>query len=293
MDHETLNSGKMKSSDQHPVKTKDMTFYYPSPDSFPSISITGHACSLNCAHCRREYLRGMIPVKPKNLLELCREMEAKGALGCLISGGCNPDGSVSLPPEQIKEVKDNTDMIICVHTGFIDRKKALGFVKAGVDYTCFDFVGDSRTARNVYGLNRAPKEYEKSMAEMIDAGLKVSPHVCIGLDFGRLGHEEKAFEIISNHEISSLVLLILLPTKGTPMEHAEVSTPDALRTIKLAREMMPDKKIKLGCMRPRIIDVEQSVDYFDGVANPSPICEKAAHEKNLKITKKRTCCVVE
>ena len=65
--------------------------------TFPSISITGSACSLKCKHCGGKVLNTMIPAHtPEELINVCVSLKEKGALGCLISGGCLPDGSIHI-----------------------------------------------------------------------------------------------------------------------------------------------------------------------------------------------------
>ena len=90
-----------------------------SPSFFPSISITGSSCALNCRHCNKKLLNTMLPVhSPKELFELCKKLKEKGASGCLISGGCLPDGSVPIDEfiDAITKVKKELELIIVVHT---------------------------------------------------------------------------------------------------------------------------------------------------------------------------------
>src|SRR5574342_232636 len=69
--------------------------YCSSTNEFPTISVTGNACALNCKHCGGKVLETMHPaLSPDELFELGNKLKQKGALGCLVSGGCLPDGSV-------------------------------------------------------------------------------------------------------------------------------------------------------------------------------------------------------
>ena len=66
-----------------------------SVSAFPSISITGNSCALKCKHCGGRVLSTMIPAStPDELLSTCVELKKSECTGCLISGGCLPDGSV-------------------------------------------------------------------------------------------------------------------------------------------------------------------------------------------------------
>src|SRR5208337_3335084 len=75
-------------------KTK---YYCSSPTNFPTISVTGKACASNCKHCGGKLLETMhSAVSPEELYDLCVKLKQDGAQGCLISGGCLPNGSVPL-----------------------------------------------------------------------------------------------------------------------------------------------------------------------------------------------------
>ena len=94
---------------QVPNRTGKIRFYAPSfiyyktkyfrssPAAFPSISITGSSCALKCKHCNGKVLDTMFPaLTPKALFDLCAKLKDNRAVGCLISGGCLPDGSVPI-----------------------------------------------------------------------------------------------------------------------------------------------------------------------------------------------------
>ena len=80
------------------------------PDKkFPAISITGTECALHCEHCSEKYLGGMKPILNETDLEafLLNHANSDG-VGVLISGGCEPDGSVPLLRflDTVKKVKN-------------------------------------------------------------------------------------------------------------------------------------------------------------------------------------------
>ena len=90
-------------------KPKQIRFYAPSftyyktkhyrssPTSFPTVSVTGASCALNCKHCGGKVLETMHPaLSPEELFDLCSRLKRVGAVGCLVSGGCLPDGSCLL-----------------------------------------------------------------------------------------------------------------------------------------------------------------------------------------------------
>lgn len=103
-------------------------FFAPSSNSFPTISITGRLCGLNCKHCGGKVLETMhSAVTPQELFELCLKLKQEGAQGCLISGGCLPDGSVPLTQiaPALKRIKNELSLSIFVHTGIINLEGPL------------------------------------------------------------------------------------------------------------------------------------------------------------------------
>ncbi len=69
-----------------------------------------------------------LALSPRGLFELCTKLKLDGAQGCLVSGGCLPDGSVPLDKfvPVLKKIKTELGLTIFVHTGIINRKTALG-----------------------------------------------------------------------------------------------------------------------------------------------------------------------
>ncbi|MEM2995803.1 MAG: radical SAM protein, partial [Candidatus Bathyarchaeia archaeon] len=127
-----------------------------SPTDFPTISVTGKACALKCKHCGGKVLETMYPAAtPEKLFRLCSRLKADGALGCLISGGCQPNGAVPLERfvEAIERVKRELSLTVFVHTGIIDFFMAEKLKNAGVDAALIDIIGADETINEIYGLN--------------------------------------------------------------------------------------------------------------------------------------------
>ena len=112
------------------------SYFRSSPAAFPSISITGSSCALKCKHCDGRVLNTMFPAPTsKELIDLCAKLKNEGAIGCLISGGCLPDGSVPLDRfvDAIAKIKHDLGLTIVTHTGVVDLPVARRLKEAGVD----------------------------------------------------------------------------------------------------------------------------------------------------------------
>ena len=232
------------------------TSYYQSrPNPFPTISITGSACSLKCKHCYGKVLRTMYPATtPEKLVELCRKLRNEGAIGCLISGGCLPDGSLPLDRfvDAIATVKREFGLAVAVHTGVIKLETAKRLKEAGVDSALLDIIGSDDTIKEIYNLSASVKDFENSLKALHDAGLAVVPHVLVGLHYGKLKGEINALRMISKYSPSAIIIIAFMPIRGTPMEDVAPPSPlDIAKIIVIARLMFPSVPLALGCMRPK------------------------------------------
>jgi uncharacterized radical SAM superfamily protein len=153
-----------------PYKTKHFT----APTSaFPTISVTGHNCTLNCGHCGGKVLKTMhAATTPETLFTLATQLKAEGAVGCLVSGGCLPDGSVPLEnfAEALARVKRELALTVFVHTGIIGRKAALALKSAGVDASLLDVIGSEQTIRKVTHLDVSVADYAASLGALAGVG---------------------------------------------------------------------------------------------------------------------------
>jgi uncharacterized radical SAM superfamily protein len=229
--------------------------YCSSPHSFPTISVTGTGCALNCKHCGGKILQTMHPAEtPAKLFELCVELKQNGALGCLVSGGCLPDGSVPLNQfiPAIERVKRELGLTVFVHTGIIDLGTAEVLKNAGVGAALIDVIGSDETIKGVYNLNVTVKDYANSLNALANAGLAFAPHVIVGLDGGKLKGEFRALKMIAPVKPSAVVIIAFMPIRGTEMAKVEPSKPiDIARVTAVARLMFPKTPLVLGCMRPK------------------------------------------
>jgi uncharacterized radical SAM superfamily protein len=294
-----------------PNRTGKIRFYAPSfvhyknkyfrssHDAFPSISITGSSCALKCEHCNGKVLDTMVPaMTPDDLFELCAQLEKNGAVGCLISGGCLPDGSVPLGKfiDAIAKIKKELNLTVIVHTGVIDFSTAKRLKAAGVDAALIDVIGSDETIRQVYHLNISVADYERSLSAFCDSGIPFVPHVLVGLHYGELKGELEALKMVSKYSPSAVITIAFMPIRGTPMQN--VSPPESEDIAKIlvsARLLMPETPLVLGCMRPKgehrkrtdMLAVRAGVD---AIAFPVEEAIRLAESLKLETSFSSLCC---
>ncbi len=275
------------------------SYYRSSPTDFPTISVTGKACALNCKHCGGLVLETMYPVKSsEELFELCVQLRKKGALGCLISGGCLPNGSVPINKfiGGIKRVKRELGLTVLVHTGIIDKSTAEALVEAKVDSALIDIIGSNETIREIYKLKVTVEDYSDSLKTLQESGIPFVPHVIVGLHYGRLKGELQALQMIRQYEPSALVVIAFMPIHGTEMEKVKPPKPSAIaKVIAAARLMFPNTPLVLGCMRPKgkhrvETDTMAIKAGVDAIAFPTEEAVRFAENQGMNVSFSSLCC---
>lgn len=269
------------------------------PNRFPSISLTGTSCQLNCEHCKGKLLETMIPATtPEELYRVCVRISGKGGYGCLISGGSGLDGSV--PMEQflptIKRIKKELDLDVVVHTGVVRPEIAKGLGEAGIDGAMLDIIGSDETLRSVYHLGRGVEELDRSLTLLEENNVPTIPHIVVGLHYGAMKGERKALKILSKHKSEAVVIVAFTPLDQTPMWNIVPSTPEEIARVVLASRLtLPDTPILLGCARPKgdhksetdVLSIKAGVN---GIAYPSQEAYEYSLEMGLKIEYSEECC---
>ena len=266
---------------------------------FPTISVTGNGCALNCKHCGGKVLETMHPAEtPQKLLAHCTTLKEKGALGCLISGGCLPNGAVPLEKfvPTIAQIKHTLGLTVLVHSGIINLETAKQLKKAGVDAALIDIIGSNETIRDIYNLNTTVEDYAESLKALHDARIDFVPHVIVGLHNGELKGELAALNMIAPHKPSAIVIISFMPIHGTAMSHTKPPTPiDIAKVAATACTMFPDTPLVLGCMRPKgkhrvETDVLALKAGVNAIAFPSEETITFAEKQGYKATFSPFCC---
>jgi uncharacterized radical SAM superfamily protein len=273
-------------------------YFRSSHGAFPSISITGSSCALKCKHCNRKVLDTMVPaLSPEELFGVCAELKKDGGVGCLISGGCLPDGSVPIDRfvDAIAKIK-KLGLTVITHTGVIDYSTAKRLKDAGVDAALIDIIGSDETIREVYRLDVNVEDYDRSLRALHESGIPFVPHVLVGLHYGELKGELQALKMISKYSPSAVIIIAFMPIRGTPMEKVIPPEPeDIARILVSAKLLMPDTPLALGCMRPKgkhrtrtdLLAVRAGVN---GIAFPVEEAIQLAESLNLETSFSPLCC---
>lgn len=167
---------------------------------------------------------------------------------------------------------------------------------AGVDAALIDIIGSDITIQEIYNINVRVRDYAASLQALHNAELAFIPHVIVGLHYGKLQGELRALELISQYSPHALVVIALIPLKGTSMEWCDPPTPEAIaRILASAKIMMPSVPLALGCMRPigrhrRQTDILAVQAGVDAIAFPEEAAIEFALSLGLNTSFSPFCC---
>lgn len=243
-----------------------------------------------CEHCLGLHLRGMVPAETgKDLEAVAARVKASGGTGLLISGGCDIRGSVPVASfcGSIARIAA-TGLEINIHTGFIAEGEARRLVEAGVRRFSVDVHQDPSIIGSVLHLDVPPSAYGDTLSAISDAGGSPVPHLTVG--FGTHDLVASA-ELVRDLGFKEVVLLVLVPTKGTSSEDASLPDEAVLSAVDLLAGM--GLEVILGCMRDRSHRGLERRCIEHGVrrlANPSADTVEWCVSAGFEIVEDRRCC---
>ncbi len=268
-------------------------------EKFPSISVTGNYCAQNCLYCNKHYLKSMKSItQPKNLVDFAKKLESKGGNGMLISGGYNEESQVPLGDflNSIAEIKKETSLQINVHAGLVEKEQAKVLYEIGVDVVSFDLITDTDVINEILMNGKKGQDYIRSYKFLVDAGLKVVPHICLGLYYGSEKGNFEALKTVLEFNPETIVFLGLIPTKGTKMENVSTVKPEIMaKAMIYVRMNSPTIEQSLGCMRVRIPQYEEIAirSGINRIAIPKTrTLEYAKNKFGLEIKRINSCCAL-
>ena len=272
-------------------------------NSFPAFSITGGACALDCDHCQAKILAPMLPATNPEMLDskVRRLIEQQNLQGFLLSGGSNRRNEIRYQrfyPVIEKLKRDYPHLKIAIHTALTDAAGARAMEAAGVDTAMMDVIGADETIRDVYHLDRPVDDFEQTLAALCSTAMEVTPHIVIGLHYGRLLGEANALEIVARHSVTALVLVVVMPFYARPGTFATPSTDDVGAIFLQARALLPERQVLLGCARPpgmhkRVTDTYAVMAGIDGIAFPADGAVAVARTIGRPYTQEHACCSIK
>ena len=235
------------------------------------LSIKTGACPEDCSYCSQSSRNDtdlererLLPLN--EVIEKATQAKANGATRfCMGAAWRNPtDKNLSKVIDMVEAV-NSLGLETCVTLGMLTENQTLKLKQAGLDYynhnldTSPEFYKDIITTRTY-------DDRLNTLEHVRNAGLKV----CCG---GILGMGESSNDRVSLlHQLATLPIHpesvpinMLVQIEGTPLSNVEKLDPlEFVRTIAVARILMPKSAVRLSAGRKEMSDETQALCFFAG-----------------------------
>ncbi len=235
------------------------------------LSIKTGACPEDCKYCPQS-ARYQTGLEAERLLEVekviqrAREAKAAGSSRfCMGAAWRNPrDRDMPYLLRMIEEVR-GLGMETCMTLGMLSADQARQLAEAGLDYYNHN-LDTSPEYYNEIITTRSYADRLDTLAHVRQAGMKVCSGGIVGLGEtarDRAGLLAQLANLSPQPESVPINMLVKVP--GTPLEEqAEVDPFDFIRTIAVARIMMPASHVRLSAGREKMNEQMQSLCFLAG-----------------------------
>lgn len=235
------------------------------------LSIKTGSCSEDCAYCPQSghYDTDIEPERLLNLEEVEQHARAAKESGasrfCMGAAWRNPsDKHLDHVIEMIRVVK-NTGLETCVTLGMLTQPQAQRLKQAGLDY----YNHNLDTSPEFYGSVITTRTYQdrlQTLAHVRNADISVCCGGILGMGESRKDRAGLLLQLscLPQHP-ESVPINMLVQIKGTPLYGLEELDPfEFVRTVAIARVMLPKSYVRLSAGRDAMNDQTQALCFFAG-----------------------------
>ena len=235
------------------------------------LNIKSGACPEDCSYCSQssKYDTGLEREKLMEIEQVLAQAEEAKKNGasrfCMGAAWRNPtDKSLDKVIPMIKGVKD-LGMETCVTLGMLSQDQAHTLKEAGLDY----YNHNIDTSKENYSNVITTRNFQDRL-DTLEAVQNANISVCSGgiLGLGE-GQKDRAsmLQSLANLEKhpDSVPINLLVPIPGTPLENVAPPTEtEFVRTIAVARILMPKSVVRLSAGRTEMGEAMQALCFFAG-----------------------------
>lgn len=249
-------------------------------------SIKTGACPEDCKYCAQSghYNTGLEKEKlmaVEKVLEQARDAKANGATRFCMGAAWRSPPAKEMPAllEMVKGVKA-LGLESCITLGMLSAEQARQLGDAGLDY----YNHNLDTSPEYYGEIITTRTYQdrlETLQNVRDAGVKVCCGGILGMGETQDDHVGLLHQLATlKPHPESVPINMLMRIQGSPLEDAEPVDPfQFVRTIAVARILMPESRVRLAAGRENMHEEAQALAYFAG-ANSIFYGEKLLTTKN-------------
>jgi biotin synthase len=235
------------------------------------LSIKTGACPEDCAYCPQSvhFDTGLTPERLmplETVLGAARAARERGATRFCMGAAYRKPKPAQLAriAEMVRGVAD-LGLETCCTLGSLDAEQALSLKAAGLDYYNHNLDTSERYYAEVI-TTRPYSERLETLAHVREAGLKVCCGGIVGMGEGREDRAEllRSLATLPAHP-ESVPINHLVPVPGTPLADTPPLDPlEFVRTIAVARVLMPASRIRLSAGRGGLDDSTQAMAFYAG-----------------------------
>ena len=235
------------------------------------LSIKTGGCPEDCKYCPQSVHYNTV-LEPERLLDVeavvvaaRRAREAGATRFCMGAAWRNPKGrNFERVLEMVTRVRVE-GLETCATLGMLDADQSRQLKQAGLDY----YNHNLDTSPEFYGEIINTRTYDdrlQTLTHVRDAGINVCCGGIVGMGESRADRVSLLCELSNLPEHpGSVPINRLVKVEGTPLDHAqEIDAFEFVRTIEVARILMPMSYVRLSAGRTEMSDEMQALCFFAG-----------------------------
>ena len=235
------------------------------------LSIKTGGCAEDCGYCSQS-AHHKTGLKTSKLMEVARvinearQAKAAGATRyCMGAAWRSPKARDMDTVVAMVEGVKGLGMETCMTLGMLTDTDIVRLRDAGLDYYNHN-VDTSEAYYNKVITTRTYADRLDTLARVRDAGMKVCSGGIVGMGEEREDRVDMLVTLANLDEHpESVPINMLIAIPGTPLENAERIDPiDFVRTIAVARILMPKSFVRLSAGRTDMSDEMQALCFFAG-----------------------------
>ena len=235
------------------------------------LSIKTGACPEDCGYCSQSSRHDtslererLLPVE--EVIEAAKVAKSKGSTRfCMGAAWRNPtDRNLEKVIEMVEAVRD-LGMETCVTLGMLTETQAQRLKEAGLDY----YNHNLDTSPEFYGNVISTRTFQDrldTLDHVRNAGINVCSGGILGMGESRRDRARMLQELVNQPKHpESVPINLLVQVEGTPLFGVDALDPlEFVRTIAVARIIMPESRVRLSAGRTEMSDELQSLCFLAG-----------------------------
>ncbi len=235
------------------------------------LSIKTGGCAEDCGYCSQSAhhktgLKASKLMEVERVINEAKKAKAAGATRyCMGAAWRSPKARDMDTVVAMVEGVKGLGMETCMTLGMLTDNDIVRLRDAGLDYYNHN-VDTSEAYYNKVITTRTYADRLDTLARVRDAGMKVCSGGIVGMGEAREDRVDMLVTLANLDEHSeSVPINMLIAIPGTPLENAERIDPiDFVRTIAVARILMPKSFVRLSAGRTDMSDEMQALCFFAG-----------------------------